>query len=487
MILMIGLTIKIAAEESLPKIDILFDKESYEVNDVMNVTLKIGGISDLAGLQIDIADNLLFELQVETEAFILERGAFSSEDFQVYKNDKNNNISTLIIVNNSADKSFFEEEFVIGFRLLVKSQVTNINNILNITDDFDDIQYNNANISIKISNSSAENVTYTTNILYELPSIELLGDQSVDVQINDVYVEPGCLYDDYHQLFIEGDYDLSHIGSYDLIYYVVNPLGVKSQELIRTINVIDTIGPTFDLIEDQIIEAGTEDIDWVNFIENAIDNSLGEINMTEVSDDILYNIPGDYSVTVKVSDPSSNETSQTFNVSVVDTVPPLVELNPSIDTIEIGDSYHEYGVTAYDVTQTEVNISGTIDNQTEGTYIITYTVIDSSGNQTSLQRYVNVYKGTPNIQFVLGHSKTTIMMGNNYEDGTCLVLVDGVENECQVKENLVNNQVTGIYTITYSYSHLDKEYTYKRYVFVIDEFTNLQLYIPLKKEEGDQQ
>jgi hypothetical protein len=55
-----------------------------------------------------------------------------------------------------------------------------------------------------------------------------------------------------------------------------------------------------------------------------------------------------------------------------------------------------------------------------------------------------------------------------------------------IKENTVKEVFTGIYTITYSYTYLDIEYTYIRYVFVLEASEPLILYSPYKKEEDEE-
>jgi hypothetical protein len=79
-------------------------------------------------------------------------------------------------------------------------------------------------------------------------------------------------------------------------------------------------------------------------------------------------------------------------VTVVDQISPSITLNLGIDTIHIGNTWVDSGVTVTDNSNEEIvpTISGVVDDTTKGTYIITYTAIDSSGNETSIERYVDV-------------------------------------------------------------------------------------------------
>jgi hypothetical protein len=191
-------------------------------------------------------------------------------------------------------------------------------------------------------------------------------------------------------------------------------------------------------------------------------------------------------VTVRARDESLNFLERTFMVKIVDTIKPVVKLNASIDTIIKGQNFIDYGVTVSDYTATVVYVSGSVNVNSSGTYILTYVVIDEANNITTTKRYVTVYDTSPQIRFILESAVTTTKVGDDYTDGLCKVLINDLEFSCTVKDNTVNNQIPGIYTITYSYIHNETEYTYKRYVFVVDGDEPLILYIPFRKEEGEE-
>ncbi|MEJ2526969.1 MAG: DUF5011 domain-containing protein [Sulfurovaceae bacterium] len=87
-----------------------------------------------------------------------------------------------------------------------------------------------------------------------------------------------------------------------------------------------------------------------------------------------------------VVDPDQNTTTS-------DTTPPIVTLNGEATiTLTIGDTYTEQNATAIDDVDGNVSvvISGTVDTGTAGSYTITYSATDSSGNSAVAQRVVNV-------------------------------------------------------------------------------------------------
>ncbi len=76
-----------------------------------------------------------------------------------------------------------------------------------------------------------------------------------------------------------------------------------------------------------------------------------------------------------------------------DTTPPVITLNGESNvSISYGREYLEEGATAIDSVDGEVavNISGAINVLAPETYIIVYTAVDSSGNQSQLTRQVTV-------------------------------------------------------------------------------------------------
>ena len=320
--------------------------------------------------------------------------------------------------------------------------------------------------AFEITNQTIEAGEYTT--LESL--INNIIENSDDIL---VYSEPG----------VQMDYDTP--GTYTVTVRLSDISGNYSNQEV-TIMVQDTTAPTFiNTIDDQTVEAGIADMEWERYTGPVKDNSDGYVMFKEEQDNVNYNVPGVYSVIVSVADESGNATNQTFNVIVQDTIAPTALLNPSIDSVEVGTSYTEYGVTAEDVTDTSYIIEGTVDVYTPGVYVLTYHVTDTSGNETTIDRYVKVYGKEPVIEFTLDNAVTTIQVDETYTDGLCTVNINGTDYQCTVKENNVNTSTSGVYTITYSYTFNDKEYIYKRYIFIVDENTPLQLYVLAKKEDGE--
>ena len=108
---------------------------------------------------------------------------------------------------------------------------------------------------------------------------------------------------------------------------------------------------------------------------------------------------GTYTVTYTVTDAAGNSASATRTVIVSeptpDTTAPVITLNGSTTiNLTVGDIYTELGATATDDIDGDLTssivTSGTVNTSTAGTYTVTYTVTDATGNSASATRTVIV-------------------------------------------------------------------------------------------------
>lgn len=137
-------------------------------------------------------------------------------------------------------------------------------------------------------------------------------------------------------------------------------------------------------------------------------------------------------------------------VKIVDTKAPIIELN-KIDGYypKTGETYQEEGFTATD------NYDGDITSKikrTEDNNVITYTVSDSSGNKTSVQRTIEYNDGIAPTITLNGDSDITIKAGTRFEDPGCTAKDshgNDISDSVSVSDN-ISTYRAGTYTITYS-------------------------------------
>ena len=137
-------------------------------------------------------------------------------------------------------------------------------------------------------------------------------------------------------------------------------------------------------------------------------------------------------------------------VHVVDTVAPIITLQTKPDHITLpGADYVEEGYAASD------NYDGDITDQVTTAFdaekgVMVYTVKDSSGNETRVERVIRYSDPTPPEITLTGDSEITIQAGDSFtEPGyTAKDNVDGdITDKVQV-EGSVNANRAGTYTIT---------------------------------------
>ncbi len=134
------------------------------------------------------------------------------------------------------------------------------------------------------------------------------------------------------------------------------------------------------------IDAGATAQD--NFDNNIVVYSTSDVDTTRL---------GSYTVSYTATDLSGNSSSTTRTVNIVapstDVTAPIITLNgASTINIDLGTTFDDPGATASDDTDgnVDVSVSGSVDENTEGTYTITYSAVDNAGNMSSVIRTIIV-------------------------------------------------------------------------------------------------
>lgn len=151
-------------------------------------------------------------------------------------------------------------------------------------------------------------------------------------------------------------------------------------------------------------------------------------------------------------DPRGNQAPQ------VNTAPEISLLGPLVITLEAGDFFIDPGFLATDLEDGDISgdvqISSNIDTNSLGSYTITYSVIDSNGEETTLTRTVNIVDTLPPEISLNGASTITIEAGSSFSDPGALAL-DYFEGDLSL--NIVvggnlNTSILGSYTVSYNVS-----------------------------------
>jgi len=493
-------TIEITVIDTTPPVFDYIETQIIEAGEFSNIdwTILITNESDNTNceifIKIEVSDNVIYDKIGDYEVTVKLIDEYLNETTQTFTVTVTDTTSPTF--NAIADQMIEVGEYTdIDWTYLIENLQDNGIDEL-IIEEVDRIDYGKVGIY---------QVTIIVYDLYNNQSSRSFNVEVIDTTpptfntIEDQVIEAGDYYD-WTDLIINeadnsNDFLSKDIYSDETDYYTAGTYEVtlrvrdlSGNEAFKTFNVtvIDTLPPDIAYIEDQVIEAGDYlDFDWASIMEAVYDNTLKEMEKFEIIDNVIYNQIGTYTVTLGARDASGNESTITINVLVVDTTSPLLTLRPNLDTIYTGTSYNDTGIDIYDVTNTELIISGMVDINTPGTYIITYTVTDQGGNSTIIKRIITVVEKQTEVSFSLGEALTTIKKGDAYIDGICKILINQTEYDCTVKETNLNINQAGMYYILYTYTYQEIEYSYKRIVFVLDSGVNKLPYVVYWKEDEE--
>ncbi|MFK5883823.1 MAG: M6 family metalloprotease domain-containing protein [Candidatus Izemoplasma sp.] len=306
-------------------------------------------------------------------------------------------------------------------------------------------------------------------------AIDINGLENMIIQVNGTYLEGGAsLIGANASLFTletTSNVDTSTLGTYYVVYNALDEFNNIVKTDTRTVNVVDSTSPVVTIIgqDNIIIDLNSNYIEYEATYTDNYDSSLDY----NISGTVNTSLVGEYTITYTVIDSSGNVGTATRIVTVIDNESPIVVLETGIDTVYVGTIHFLASVTVTDNYYNSfiIEVDEDIDVNTVGTYIVTYTVTDGSGNVSIVYRYVNVVEEELILLFVLTATVTTIKIGDNYNPGTCTasVLNNSTQFTCQVSYSNVNTNIVGTYLVSYFVEYNGIKYEIKSYVFVYDD------------------
>ncbi len=297
------------------------------------------------------------------------------------------------------------------------------------------------------------------------PVITLLGANPQTILKGSPYVELGATATDIEDGDItasiitdSSSVNTSAVGTYYVTYTITDSAG-NTDVKTRTVNVVSGNSPVITLLgaNPQTIEVGSP---YSELGATATDVEDGDLTGSIIIDSSAVNTStlGSYTVTYTVSDSSGNTDIKSRTVNVVDTTSPVITLSGANPQIVVKDSlYTELGATATDnydgnITGSIIIDSSAVNTSVAGTYSVTYTVNDSSGNTDIETRTVNVITGSSPVITLLGANPQTIEAGSPYSElgATATDVEDGdLTASIVIDSSSVNTSTLGSYTVTY--------------------------------------
>lgn len=175
-----------------------------------------------------------------------------------------------------------------------------------------------------------------------------------------------------------------------------------------------------------------------------------------VSGQVDLNKIGEYEIRYSAECEGISDTA-VRRVRVVDTVKPEITLDgDAVMTIPVGTEYVEPGYTASDNYSGDlseiVDVTGTLDPNTPGSYTLTYSVSDASGNTAQTQRTVVYVDVTAPVITLLGDVDMELDNGAVYEEPgfTAADDCDGDVTALVTVEGTVDTATPDTYTLIYT-------------------------------------
>lgn len=299
------------------------------------------------------------------------------------------------------------------------------------------------------------------------PKFELTKGQNITLKYGQKYKEPGYKvtkfgHDYSKNVKITNKINKNKLGTYDIIYQVkINGLTFKQ---IRKVKLIDKEKPKITLTGNQNITI-CPNKEYQEEGYKAIDNYDGDItNKVQV-------ITKNNIITYKVEDSSGNKTELTRTITKEDKTSPTITLKGNqSQTIYIGESWKEPGYTAADNCDNDLTskviTSGSVNTNKVGTYKITYTVKDSSGNTFSINRTVKVINKPTKNNSITKKGIIYLTFDDGPKEGTTNIILDILKSEnvkatffvtnsgpdSLIKREYNEGHTVGLHTATHNYS-----------------------------------
>lgn len=306
--------------------------------------------------------------------------------------------------------------------------------------------------------------------LFLPPEFKFNKGDTIKLKYGEKYKEPGYKITKFGKDYtkkakIKKNINLKKIGTYKITYEVkINGITFKKT---RTVKIIDDEKPVITLTGNEntsICPNGEYKEEGYTATDNYDGDITKKVKITTKDNVITYS----------VKDSSGNQTKITRKISKEDKTVPTITLkgNKTI-TLYLGNAYIDPGYTATDncdgdITSNVVK-SGSVNVNKLGTYKITYTVKDSSGNQTIVERDVKVVsKRTYNS--ASGKGVIYLTFDDGPKQGTTNLILDILKDEgvkatffvtnsgpdSLIKREFDEGHTVGLHTASHNYATVYK-------------------------------
>ncbi|MBC2244454.1 DUF5011 domain-containing protein [Listeria booriae] len=351
-----------------------------------------------------------------------------------------------------------------GITVTANDVDTNTVGTYHVTYSVTDSDGNTTTKTITVTITSNDAPTFTTSDVYLK-----VGDKfNPYVGITASDTEDGDLTD---RIDIESNnVDMTQAGTYALEYSVTDSDN-NTTKITRHVYVRTNDKPVIHA-SDQTFKAGASFDPLAGM--SASDTEDGDItaNVTITANDVDANQAGTYHVTYSVTDSDDNTTTKTITITV------LTNEKPVITAADITQKAHRSvdpmaGVTASDLEDGDLTanikiIANDINIDVPGEYHVTYSVLDSDGNETEKTITVTILS---NEAPVIHGQDVTFKAGKAFDPMVGVTASDtedgDITSAIEITANDVDPTVAGVYHVTYSVTDSDGNTTEATYAVTV--------------------
>ncbi len=233
-----------------------------------------------------------------------------------------------------------------------------------------------------------------TLIFYVSSTFKINGENPITISYKTDYKDKGAtfknIFGDFTKRIKTYNYvKTDKIGDYKVDYYA-KFAGIKIHKS-RLVSVADKNSPVITFSGGDLLKVcpnKTYNMDDFTAIDDVDGDLTDNVKVYKEEDKMVYS----------VSDKSGNSTVIHRDYFLGDNENPVIELKgESLISLSIGEKYFEQGYTVTDNCfdlRDKVVVTDNIDNTKAGSYAVTYSVTDDSGNTTKIERTVNVKPST---------------------------------------------------------------------------------------------
>jgi hypothetical protein len=294
------------------------------------------------------------------------------------------------------------------------------------------------------------------------PPIVLKGGNTVNVQLNTVFTDPGAVNPiGFDVISTSDDINVATVGTYKRTYMAQDSYGNTASNAVRTIKVIDTVGPVITINGDAWMDHQIFKV-YVDDGATALDNGV-EVSVMSTGT-VDSDAAGMYTITYTATDTYRNSSTIDRIVTVKNMKPPVITLYTTDEstTVNVNDmssfvaptatALDTYSATALDTYSATVEVQNDSISSVEykaGSYTITYSATDRDGNTGTRTHVVNVVDTERPVITLNGEQTVTVDIGQYAEQGA--TASDNSEQTVTVEISAFDsNNPVGQYSVTYT-------------------------------------